>query len=62
VSYTSNGSNGGTVAITDGLHTTLLNVIGAYTVASFKLSNDGTGATLITDPPISSGAGIASPH
>ena len=61
-SYTSNGSNGGTVAITDGTNTALLNVIGAYTVASFKLSTDGTGGTLVTDPPVSSGAVLAAGH
>jgi autotransporter passenger strand-loop-strand repeat protein len=60
--YTSNGSNGGTVSVTDGVHTTLLKVIGAYTSASFKLSNDGGGGTLITDPPVSSGVAGAPPH
>ena len=60
--YTSNGSNGGTVSVTDGTHIALLSVIGAYTVASFKLSNDGNGGTFVTDPPVSSGSGIATPH
>jgi len=59
--YNSNGSNGGTVSVTDGAHIALLNVIGTYTVASFKLANDGTGGTFVTDPPVSSGAGVATP-
>ena len=62
VSYASKGSNGGTVTITDGMHTAQLNVLGAYMVGSFKLSNDGAGGTFVTDPLVSSGAGIASPH
>lgn len=37
-------------------------VIGTYTVGSFHTSVDGTGGTIITDPPISSGSGVASPH
>ncbi len=61
-SYTSNGSNGGTVAITDGTHTAMLNVLGAYTSGNFKLSSDGTGGTFVTDPPVSSGSGVAPPH
>ena len=52
----------GAFMITDGTHTTLLKVIGAYNSASWKLTNDGTGGTLLTDPPVSSGAGLAAPH
>jgi autotransporter passenger strand-loop-strand repeat protein len=62
VSYTSNGSNGGTVEITDGTNTALLNVLGTYTALSFKLSNDGTGGTNVTDPPVSSGSMLAPGH
>ncbi len=60
--YTSNGSNGGTVSVTDGTHIALLNVIGTYTVASFKLSNDGNGGTFVTDPPVDSSGHLAPGH
>ena len=48
--------------MTDGVHTALLHMIGTYTVGSFKTSNDGGGGVLLTDPPVSSGAGIGTPH
>jgi len=48
--------------VTDGTTTAQLHLIGAYTVSSFKTSADGHGGTLITDPPVSSGAGVAPPH
>ena len=49
----------GVLSASDGVHTALLNMIGNYTVGSFKTSDDGAGGTLITDPPVSSGATLA---
>jgi hypothetical protein len=60
--YTSNGSNGGTLAMTDGTHTAQVALLGQYTVGNFHLSDDGHGGTLIVDPPVSSGSGVAPPH
>ena len=54
----------GVLSASDGAHTALLNMIGNYTLANFntKATDDGNGGTLITDPPVSSGAGIVPPH
>ena len=62
--YTSN-TGSGVLSASDGAgHTAQLNMIGNYTLANFvtKAADDGHGGTLITDPPVSSGAGIAAPH
>ena len=61
LSYTDSGGSG-TLTVTDGTTTAQLNLIGTYTVGSFKTSADGTGGTIITDPPVSSGSGVAPPH
>jgi autotransporter passenger strand-loop-strand repeat protein len=61
LSYTDSGGSG-TLMVTDGTTTVQLHLIGAYTVGSFKTSADGTGGTIITDPPVSSGSGAAPPH
>jgi autotransporter passenger strand-loop-strand repeat protein len=61
VGYSNSGTSG-TLTVTDGTHTALLNVIGTYTLTSFKTSNDGHGGTLLTDPPVSSSPTVATPH
>jgi autotransporter passenger strand-loop-strand repeat protein len=61
LAYSDSGTSG-TLTVTDGTHTALLHMIGTYTQASFKTTNDGGGGTLLTDPPVSSGAGVATPH
>jgi hypothetical protein len=60
--YSGNTASGVLSASDSAGHTALLNMIGNYTAGSFKPTNDGTGGTLITDPPVSSGAGVATPH
>ena len=65
--YVSSGSveeiiSGGTATVTDGTTTVQLHLIGTYTVGSFHTSVDGTGGTIITDPPVSSGSGVAPSH
>ena len=60
--YTSNGSNGGVPSVTDGTTTVQLQLIGTYTLGSFHTAVDGTGGTIIIDPPVSSGSGVAPPH
>ena len=52
----------GTLTVTDGTHTAILALLGNYTVANFKTSNDGHGGTLVTDPPVSSGTTLAPGH
>jgi hypothetical protein len=58
----SSGPLSGTLTASDGTHTANLTLIGQYTAANFSLSADGHGGTLITDPPVSSGGGLAPPH
>src|SRR5262249_25419971 len=53
-SYLNNAdSNGGTLTLSDGQHTTDLHFVGSYELANFKLSSDGYGGTLLIDPPVS---------
>src|SRR5439155_17082628 len=49
--YTGNTLSG-VLSASDGVHTALLTMIGNYSLVSFKASNDGSGGTLLTDPPI----------
>ena len=58
VGYSNSGTSG-TLTVSDGTHTTQLNLIGTYTIASFKTADDGTGHTMLTDPPISTGQAVA---
>jgi hypothetical protein len=62
--YTGNTASGVLSASDSAGHTALLNMIGNYTLANFntKAADDGHGGTLITDPPVSSGAGVATPY
>jgi hypothetical protein len=49
VSFTEAAGNlGGTLTVTDGVHTANIALIGQYTASEFALSNDGHGGTLIT--------------
>ena len=43
----------GVLTVGDGIHSAALNFNGSYVLANFKLSNDGSGGTLIIDPPVS---------
>ena len=38
--------------MTDGTHTANILLLGQYVAGNFNLSNDGTGGTLVTDPPV----------
>jgi hypothetical protein len=40
------------LTVTDGTHTTNINFTGSYTLASFHFLSDGSGGTLVTDPPV----------
>lgn len=44
-----NNDTGGTLVVSDGIHTTDLSLSGDYTTSSFAISNDGHDGTLITD-------------
>ena len=40
------------LTISDGVHTAHINFVGSYVLANFHFSNDGSGGTLVTDPPV----------
>jgi hypothetical protein len=46
----------GVLTVSDGTHVAKLNMIGNFTLASFHAASDGSGGTLITDPPLLGGA------
>jgi len=52
MSYVSNNkkNTSGVLTITDGTHTTRLEMQGSHTLANFKVASDGAGGTLVTDP------------
>jgi hypothetical protein len=53
----SGGTSSGTLTVTNGADTTSINLIGDYTIGNFKSASDGSGGTLIYDPPIVSAGG-----
>ena len=62
------GSSGPTLTFTksvltvsDGTDVAKLNMVGNFTLASFNAAPDGSGGTLITDPPVSGSAPATSP-
>ena len=57
-----NSGLSGTLTVSDGVHAATLTLIGSYLPGNFKIANDGAGGTTVTDPPVSSAAGMAPPH
>jgi autotransporter passenger strand-loop-strand repeat protein len=53
---TSGANASGTLTIKEGTSSTSITLVGSYTVSNFSATSDGRGGTLITDPPITSGA------
>src|SRR5215813_9893880 len=50
--YVANSNNtGGTLTVSDGTHTANIALLGQYMAASFVMATDGSGGTLIHDPP-----------
>jgi hypothetical protein len=43
---------GGALTVTDGTHSATLNFNGSYVLANFKLADDGSGGTIVYDPPV----------
>ena len=41
----------GVLTVTDGTHTAKITLIGDYLASTFTLASDGSGGTLVTDPP-----------
>jgi serralysin len=42
----------GVLTVTDGTHSAELNFNGSYVLANFKLADDGSGGTIVYDPPV----------
>lgn len=60
LAYTQNGDHsGGTLTLSDTIHTVALNLLGQYSAADFTLSSDGHGGTLISDPAVAQQAQLA---
>jgi hypothetical protein len=47
----SSGYANNVLTVTDGTNTANINVAGTYTLANFHFATDGSGGTLVTDPP-----------
>jgi hypothetical protein len=47
----------GMLTVTDGTHSAALDFNGSYTLANFKFASDGSGGTIVYDPPVSTGQG-----
>jgi hypothetical protein len=47
----------GVLTVTDGTHSAALDFNGSYTLANFKLASDGSGGTIVYDPPATAGQG-----
>jgi hypothetical protein len=54
----------GVLTVTAGASTFALDFNGSYTLANFKFANDGSGGTIVYDPPVpvNSGTGIGDPQ
>ena len=53
--YTENsGGTGGTLSLSDGTQSTNVNFSGNFVLQNFNFSNDGSGGTLLIDPPVTS--------
>ncbi|WP_441237400.1 beta strand repeat-containing protein [Bradyrhizobium sp. 930_D9_N1_4] len=51
LAYAANaGNTGGTLTVTDGVHTAALQLLGQYSAADFALAADGNGGSIITNP------------
>ncbi len=60
-SYAGNSSSG-TLTVTDSQnHVAHISFAGSYTTANFSLSSDGSGGTIVIDPPAGQGGGPFSP-
>ena len=53
----SDSYSNGVLTVTDGTHSAALDFNGAFTLANFKFASDGSGGTILYDPPGVSGPG-----
>ena len=57
----SDSYSNGVLTVTDGKNSAALDFNGAFTLANFKFASDGSGGTILYDPPGSAGQGSAVP-
>jgi hypothetical protein len=62
LAYHPGKSGGGTLVVSDGIHTANIALLGQYTASSFAAASDGHGGTLITDPPPAAQNPLTQPH
>jgi hypothetical protein len=55
----SGDASGGTLTVTNGTNSVALKLLGDYTNASWNLSKDSTGGTLVVDPPVNGSLALA---
>ena len=62
--WTQSDTTSGTLAVTSGNETATITLLGQYAAGNFRVSTDGHGGTLVTDPPISASQNVAlvNPH
>ena len=51
----SDSYSNGVLTVTDGTHSAALDFNGSFTLANFKFASDGSGGTILYDPPVSAG-------
>lgn len=57
------GNTGGTLTVSDGVHTATLALLGQYSAADFALAGDGYGGTLVSNPDAATQqSALALPH
>jgi hypothetical protein len=55
---TSGSSASGTLTVKEGASSVTLTLVGSYTSGNFSVTSDGSGGTLVTDPPVSGGGSV----
>jgi serralysin len=54
----SDSYSNGVLTVTDGKNSAALDFNGAFTLANFKFASDGSGGTILYDPPVSAGQSV----
>jgi hypothetical protein len=60
--YARNGSTGGELKVSDGIHTANIALLGNYMASTFATASDGHGGTLITEHPLNQQPQLTTPH
>jgi hypothetical protein len=55
-------SSGGTLSVTDGVHTASITLLGNYLASTFTTSSNGHGGTLVVDPPANNNSILSPPQ